>query len=396
MRRDNPVRRPSLACALALVLILAHGALGSPASLEKLISQDKLYAYVCLASKKNLCLGVSPGPGNALPYVGMPLQVKSQMSNAQSQMDWKKMRWDFGANWTSLTLTNISNLCVDLQTPTTDPLVALNRMPLVLNDCTSDKHTVWEFDVYANVLRYKGTQWCMTVHQCQPHRDAVQSCTPGAQGVVTSVSDLVPGASVHLNGCFDTVPGNAIYAVSQVFALDFDCNVGCSPYLLSNGVCDIACNVSHCAYDNGMCLAMPPTMSGTLNPATAEYEYADGGNGSVPGGGGGGSGPHAEVVSDGEGISEWFALAIIMFVACLAVFVARKRRRELDRQKRPMHDMADGDSVVGEQVRFESTAAVALNQLRYHTRVGRGDAVTPSRVQPEGAAAGRFDEVHIT
>jgi len=376
------------------VLVLAHAALGSPAaSLENLINKDKLYAYVCLAAKKNLCLGVSPGPGDALPYVGMPLQVKSQSSNAQSQLDWKKMRWDFGSNWTSLTLTNISNLCVDLKTPAVGSLVALNRMPLALNDCTSDKHRVWEFDVYANVLRYKGTQWCMTVHECQPHQDAVQSCTPGAQGVVTTVGDLVPGASVHLNGCFDTVPGNAVYAVSQVFALDFDCNVGCSPYLLSNGVCDVACNVTRCAYDNGMCLAMPPTMPRTPDPTSSEYEYVDGGNGSMPGGGGG-SGPHAEVVSDGEGISEWFALAIIMFVACLAVVVARKRRRDLDRQKRPMHDMADGDSVVGEQVRFESTAAVALNQLRYHTRAGR-DATTPSRVQPEGGA-GRFDEVHIT
>jgi len=195
----------------------------------------KRYAYICLAARPNLCLGVSPGPGPNMPYPGIPLQVKPQLNNALSQMDWKKMRWNFDSNPTSLRLTNISNLCVDAST---------FQSPLLLFNCSENDRQVWTFDATVGVLRYSNSPWCATVHQCQPHNDATQSCNLNALNVQTNGANLVPGSSIHLNGCFDTVPGNAAYAVAQVFIRDFDCAPGCAPYMLNNHVCDVSCNVS--------------------------------------------------------------------------------------------------------------------------------------------------------
>jgi hypothetical protein len=229
-------------CVLVLVLLAC--------TLPSLLvaTQLKRYSYLCLKARPNLCLGVSTG-AQGMPYAGMALQLKPRINNANQGLDYKKMRWNMDPSPSALRLTNISHLCVDYVD---------FRTPLNLFECQDGQRAVWDFDEQVGVIRYNGSNLCMTSHVCTLHADPAQSCSMSNLAVETVATNILPGAGIFLNGCFDMVNGKLSSQASQVWQQDLDCAAGCSPDMAFNGACDLVCDTTECLNDHGQC-ALPPT-----------------------------------------------------------------------------------------------------------------------------------------
>jgi len=358
--------------------------------------QKRKFSFFCLKWDNNLCLGVSPGVYD--PVEGLYLQLKPYMRNYYKGIESKKMRWDLisssiniDASPTNDTEYREGYLRLEAQSPT---LCADRKEPgktnIYLFACDTQPLSTWIYDTSKGLLRL-GDQptLCATVAKCVPRTDPARSCLQDRNEVETNVKNMHEGSVIHLKPCWDYSDDYVDSMSAQTFTREIDCVAGCSPDLLSNGKCDDICNNVVCARDNGECIDSPsPTTPPTLeysvtiaptDPPTFGSEI--GGNPSVP-----------------DTPNYWWIIFILLIACCLATVATllrrNRRKRALDRSFEPDEGLGDTSNLVhshlvnqeeddGEESRFKTASAVALNQLRYHSRVANSSSTSSPHISGE-------------
>lgn len=246
------------------------------------------YSFICLAATigntsslnstdviggDDLCLGVSPGPGNA-PKDPLPLQLKSRQRNIASGYSLLKARWniDYRPNGT-VSFSVTPSMCmrrhtfkafdVYLQYGCSGPLATFNTT-LFLD--TPDRTAV---------LFHSATGMCVTAMKCNLKRICTgptgkktcdNYCAKSVYNVAP-VGSLARGSYVKLWPCYFSHNGNPLDKHAQVFRNRLDCAPGCIPLMQGDGTCQIPCANDLCALDNGDCVSAAPTVP-TFAPTT--------------------------------------------------------------------------------------------------------------------------------
>jgi len=339
------------------------------------------------------------------------------------------MRWDIIpadlVNTDNTTVENTGFLRLEADYPT---LCAFRQSATtslaVLQPCSDPGAPLWVYDYNIGVIRYAlNPALCLTVSRCVQRNDAARSCIQTVEIVETDPARFVEGSVIHLKSCWDVDSSKAAYQPAQTYTRELDCVAGCSPQVLNNGECDQICNIVACAYDKGECGESSPTPSPTESPTifptrkptlkptkiptttkvpTATVtSYAPTFKPTAE--------PTLTIVSDPltttptlspisstsafpDNIvayhSYWWVLFFVLMVCCCAtffLFVGRKRR--INRRK-VFDSSGDVDEMEGissdklvpevdeeEEERFKTGSAVALNQLRYHSRAATSGTV---------------------
>jgi hypothetical protein len=213
---------------------------------------------------------------------------------------------------------------------------------------------------------------CATVAKCYPRPDKAQSCIQTVEEVETDT--FLEGSVLHAKECYFTNDAFASYEKAQTFQRELDCVAGCSPEMQSNGRCDEICNNPVCAMDKGECIdSIAPT----------SYEGPGLPTGQTPDNVGG----FPEFSA--ESPSYWWLLLILLLLCCLtsgALFLRSRRKRTrkvfetdgtfeetvgmsgISARDHLVSEKDEADADESEEARFKTGSAVALNQLRYHSR----------------------------
>ena len=97
--------------ACLVVAVLVGVVTLAPAMTPTTAALNERFAYICNKAVPDLCLGISPGPAD--PVYGMVVQLKSKSQNIAKNLDSRKMRWDIDDFGHLELLNNATIMCVD-------------------------------------------------------------------------------------------------------------------------------------------------------------------------------------------------------------------------------------------------------------------------------------------
>lgn len=368
------------------------------------------FSYFCMSKSPDLCLGVSPGEDEAIS--GLFLQLKPYTRNYFKGTDQKKMRWDIVSQEDLDTGSPKDNstlhqgfLRLEAQSPTfcvdrkTDDGTNLYVLP-----CSLPLLTTWTFDTDKGVLRLdQRPDLCATVTVCDPREDAANSCKFW-KTTVASVGQITNGAIIHALPCFDSSSSYKNSQDAQTFQRELDCVAGCSPEMQDNGRCDEICNNPECGRDKGQCDdsdgSVPITRSPTAPLSTPMPSVP-------PSSGEDFSDPPPNISGASDTPNNWWLGLIVLLMCCVATaaFLLRRqsKRRAYARAFEPsgidggIEKLVDSNAGVRlddddlDEARFKTASAVALNQLRYHSRVANSSSTSSAHISSETVSKRRTE-----
>ncbi|KAH9254244.1 hypothetical protein BASA81_007845 [Batrachochytrium salamandrivorans] len=354
------------------------------------------YSYFCLTKKDNLCVGVSVPVGGSA-FEGIYMQLKSYSKSKDKGIDNKRMRWKIDPNTLALQLQDRlalgDTLCAS---PDRDyeGVFNLTDVPLRLYQCADLAQFVnppqWTFDESKGQLQttWRGAKACIVTYNCS-HGPNTFFCRLRREFPQDFKNDIIAGSYLGLAKCSGKNSPD-LYQNMQTFSQDTNCTMDCSQELLDNKLCDEACNYDLCEFDEGYCTQAPNTKEPTVpttHAPSSPISLLD---------------PWDTPKDEGMMVMWVFALLglVLLLIACLA-----KRQRDKYRANQ-QHEGLDGSLNVVLQPRplasrrdkFQTSSAVALNQLRYHSRPQHqpvpvvGTETTPPP-QPPTITKLRYEEV---
>lgn len=348
---------------------------------------------LCLKSVPDLCLSINNGDFNS-----DNLLVLKSRSSSKSQELLRRMRWtrsDAGRLWLSKE-DGGGKACLFAQASDLP-----NFFPATVFECPdslSNPQFQWKLtdqgelvteNAYANAK--KNAEYCLTVRECSTKTEG--ACDPTRGMVEHSLSAASEGFVFRLNPCAAAAnkPENS---PAQLLAKVEDCALDCPSWALGDKKCDDACNVESCSFDQGDCKDVPPD-----NDDHHEDET-----------------PNKNPINLEMGASDVVGLTVVLllFVCCSVGLWRRLKRKRLDRRIANSIGMADPDGMelfgtgirLGNSAvvaaadpvdpshrnaydpfgtgdsRFATQNAVAMNQLRYHTRSAGGESFAGRSVSP--------------
>lgn len=241
------------------------------------------YSYICLNSDQNLCLGISPG-GNTPPkedgdYL---LQIKNRQRVESKGDDWKKTRWDVNFNEGLISLSGFEaeDLFIGQRGPETTrvtlraPKQGLTYWNLdslwYLYNATQNTSSSPPLPPPGNrsaSIFQVDTNMCLTVMRCKA--GANDYCDPSSTDPVKFDAQLEAGSYVKIREC------NPDLAISQEFRQALDCNQGCPPEYIGDGVCTEACMTAACDWDGWDCNSTAPSLAPSWLPTGAPTNFSE-------------------------------------------------------------------------------------------------------------------------
>ena len=204
--------------------------------------------YICLQSDQNLCLGISPGDLEPTVDSVFKLQLKRRVENEEAGTDYKKTRWDISNENGTIRMANFP---LYLSKRDNSGSVYVSNTVSIFNLSSFDTNIDGRGFIALSTI-----DECLAVMQCNEREgSATTYCKPQINKEVNNVNQLKPGAYVRFKPCDGSF--------SQTFRQRLDCNQGCPPSAIGDGVCNLACNVTACNFDDGDCV---PTSMPTASP----------------------------------------------------------------------------------------------------------------------------------
>jgi hypothetical protein len=242
--------------------------------------RNKKYSYTCLAEKRDLCIGVSPGPKQV--DENLPLQLKNKTNNELQGLDDEKMRSDFvyGSINGTLRYSKDPNFCYQRRGKGSD-------LYLMEGGCNTTR-AFWNTTKFLdNALQiapliHVPTRLCATVMRCDIIKNAklgIEFCDKTVNFPATELKHLQKSAMIRLWTC------SPKFKLAQTFRQREDCVPGCDANLQDNDFCDSVCNTPLCGNDNGWCNSQsptPPTRSPTNSPSTTPTANPSGNPSTTP------------------------------------------------------------------------------------------------------------------
>lgn len=336
----------------------------------KLVAMTSSYSYFCLTKKDNLCVGVSVPVGGSA-FEGIYMQLKSYSKSHDKGIDNKRMRWKIEPSTLALELQDRlalgDTLCAS---PDRDyeGISNLTDVPLRLYQCADLAQFVdpprWSYNQSKGQLQttWRGEKACIVTYNCS-HGPNTYFCRLRREFPQDFKNDIIAGSYLGLAKCSGKNSPD-LYQNMQTFSQDTNCTMDCSQELLENKLCDEACDYDLCEFDEGYCSQAPTATRHTLSPTaptthapSAPITFLDPGD--------------APSIQD-EGTAMWVFVLLGLLLLLMACVGKRQRDKYVARRRDPGEGL-DGslDAVLQPKPRddrFQTSSAVALNQLRYHSR----------------------------
>lgn len=216
------------------------------------------YTYICIDADQNLCLGISPGKGEASLDSVYRLQLKDRENNEEKGTDYKKTRLDI----------NYDNGTIEMSTGG----LFVNKRKSSGVAWVSADYGQFNLSSFLNedgMGHIQTGEECLTAIECSVKltSNGNRFCNPDTTTPVKKEEDLKSGLYLKFKECTSEF--------NQVFRTKLDCAQGCLPSMIGDRHCDGVCFNSNCEFDGGDCnptafpTAVPtlfPSVSPTLNP----------------------------------------------------------------------------------------------------------------------------------